>query len=94
MHRPLSEDSDKFPEGGTSSYILHLSAGVQVVERVGVGRLQLAEGGLLRVPGGRGQRGRREPRQEVRRLPQGPQPQWLSGEPDFLKRYWHEMNIF
>jgi hypothetical protein len=25
MHRPLCEDCDKIPDGGTSTYILHLS---------------------------------------------------------------------
>jgi hypothetical protein len=25
LHRPLCKDSDKIPEGGTSTYILHLS---------------------------------------------------------------------
>ena len=42
--------------------------------RAGPGRLQLAAGGPLPVPGGhRGRRGG-EPRQEVRRLPQVTQP--------------------
>jgi hypothetical protein len=31
LHRPLCEESDKIPEGRTSTYILHLSAGVYMV---------------------------------------------------------------
>ena len=60
-------------------FFLLCSVGVQVLECVGAGRLQLAEGGLLPVPGGRGQRGRGELGEEVWRLSQGPQPQRLPG---------------
>ena len=60
-------------------FFLLFTVGVQVLERVGAGRLQLAEGGLLPVPGGRGQRGRGELGEEVWRLPQSPQPQRLPG---------------
>ncbi len=48
LHRTLCADSDKIPEGGTSTYILHLS-GAGAAEPEGAGELPP---GLLRPDGG------------------------------------------
>ena len=63
---------------------MFLIPGIQGLEHLGLGRLQLAKGGLLRVPGGRGQRRGGEPGAEVRRISQGSQPQWLPGKYCFI----------
>ena len=65
---------------------MQVCPGVPGVVRAGPGRLQLAAGGPLPVPGGhRGRRGG-EPRQEVRRLPQVTQPQRVPGEQIYFPR--------